>query len=62
MSAGPFKCQFSAGRTILHTKANRTSSNTVTCETPPPNTIPQFPVDQGKKPRVAASKCTIIDI
>lgn len=46
VSAGPIKCQFSADRTVLHTKANRTSPNTVTCETPTPNTIPQFPVDE----------------
>ncbi|XP_052060190.1 plexin-A4-like isoform X2 [Mytilus californianus] len=44
----PFKivCQFSGYNTVLLTKANRTSSNTMTCETPLPNQLPSFPVGE----------------
>ena len=47
---GPFKCNFSGYNVTRETKANRPSANanTLTCETPYPNELPQFPVDTGK--------------
>ena len=43
---GPFKCRFSGYGVTRETKANRISANanTLTCETPYPNELPQFPV------------------